>query len=109
MDPERAAPYGLHAGVHGADLGPDQRDPVRPQARHHVGRLQPSRRGLRHRVVSAEAGLPSRNSSLKDSPPPPGDPSRGLPLPSSRPSNDDPCLPVPLLTHPPPTPQPAAP
>ena len=32
-------------------LGPDQRHLLRPRARHHLGRLQQPRRGLRHRLV----------------------------------------------------------
>ncbi|MBS1242145.1 MAG: Gamma-glutamyltranspeptidase, partial [Gemmatimonadetes bacterium] len=42
---------GLHARVRGADLGPDQRHLVRPEARQLLGRLEQPRRGLRHCVV----------------------------------------------------------
>ncbi len=57
---KRAQAHGLRADVRGAHLGPDQRHLLRPQARHVLGRLQPPRRGLRHRLVSALLPLPLR-------------------------------------------------
>ena len=47
----RRAGYELRLPL--AHLRPDQRDPVRPRARHVLGRVEQPRRGLRHRLVAA--------------------------------------------------------
>ena len=46
-----AAAWATSSSFAAAHVGPDQRDLLRPRARHDVGRLQQPRRGLRHRLV----------------------------------------------------------
>ena len=53
---DRPARAGLHARGRGTHQRPGQRRLPRPPARHHVGRLRPPRRGLRHRLVARAAG-----------------------------------------------------
>jgi gamma-glutamyltranspeptidase/glutathione hydrolase len=51
VDPRRSSEDGIRAGVRGSHLRADQRDLLRPEARLDVGWVEPSRGGLRDRVV----------------------------------------------------------
>ncbi len=52
-DAAGARAHGVHAGTRADHVRPDQRRLPRPGARNDLGRLEPPRRGLRHRLVAA--------------------------------------------------------